>query len=479
MSRRDRRGGVRGRAWLTIVTLSIGLFMVVIDGTALSVALPDIDRDLGAGLAGAQWIVDAYMLTYAVLLLTGGRVADIVGSRRTFLAGLAVFTAASLACGFAATTAELVAARAAQGAGAALLAPATISLIAASFPPSRRGLAYGVYSSVSAVAIAIGPLAGGFITERLQWNWIFFVNVPIGLAALVVARTIPAEGPAGQREAPDLLGLATSGVAIFSVVYALIELDRYGWSSPRIVAILAVGVVSAVAFVRVERRQDAPMLDVSLLRNSTFSGANATLVLAAIANLGTIVFVSAFMQTVLGYSPIQAGLAFVPVTLISVIAPPIAGRAADVVGPRWLMVFGMTVLSASLYLYSGLDAHSTYGDVLVALAVGSVGLGVAITPLTIAVMNSAPPGRAGIAGGVLNCSRQVGGAIGIALLGAIIGSRIGSAGLRDPGYAAGFRLAFHVSAAIALVGAAVAAMTVRTGPGELRRAVVDAEASAA
>ena len=294
------------RKWWTLAAVSFGLFMIMLDNTVVNVALPSMARDLGADLSELEWIVTGYALTFASLMLTGGKLADMLGRRLIFVAGLVIFTGASLACGLAETEQFLIGARVVQGAGAALMNPATLSIIAATFPPRQRGMAIGIWAGVSALALAIGPLVGGLLTQHLDWSWIFFVNVPVGIVAIVASFVLIRESKDESAEQRlDLPGLLTSGIGLFALTYGLIEANTFGWTSGRIVGAFVVAAVMLVAFVLLETHQRLPMLDLSLFRNRTFTGANIAVLLVALAMFGVFFFVSLYMQGILGYSAVQ------------------------------------------------------------------------------------------------------------------------------------------------------------------------------
>src|SRR3712207_6761572 len=344
------------RKWLTLAAVAFGLFMIMLDNTVVNVALPSIQRDLGVGLSELQWIVTGYALTFAALMLTGGKLADLLGRRRVFIAGLAVFTVSSLACGLADSGEVLIAARIVQGVGAALMNPATLSIIAATFPPHQRGMAIGIWAGVSALALAIGPLVGGLLTDHLEWSWIFFVNVPIGILGIVASfLLIPESKDESEEQRLDLPGLLTSGIGLFALTYGLIEANHYGWTSGRIVGAFAVAALALALFVLLESRQRLPMLDLSLFRSGTFAGANLVVLLVALAMFGVFFFVSLYMQNILRYSAVEAGAAFLPMTLLIILVAPIAGRTSDRVGSRWLMTAGMLLVGTQLVLFSRLD----------------------------------------------------------------------------------------------------------------------------
>jgi EmrB/QacA subfamily drug resistance transporter len=453
------------RKWWTLAAVAFGLFMIMLDNTVVNVALPTIGRDFDTGLSELEWVVNGYALTFGVLMLTGGKLADLLGRRRIFIVGLAIFTLASLACGLATSAEFLIGARVVQGVGSALMNPATLSIIIATFPPRQRGMAIGIWAGVSAMALAIGPLLGGLITDHIHWSWVFFINVPVGILAIVVARLVIDESrdtSAVQRL--DLPGLATSAVGLFALTYGLIEANKHGWTSPLILSLFAIAAASLVGFIVLEQRQRVPMLDLSLFRNPTFAGANAVMMLVGLAMFGVFLFVTLYMQNVLGYSPTQAGAAFLPMTILIVLLAPIAGKLSDRIGSRWLMGTGMALVSLSLLLDSRFDAASNFWDILPPLLIGGAGMGLAMTPTTAAAMGSVPVDKAGVGSAVLNSMRQVGGSLGIAILGAIIASYI-TAGPTDPRAQAqfieGFQAACYVAAAIAFVGVIVAVVTIR------------------
>ena len=453
------------RKWWTLVAVAFGLFMIMLDNTVVNVALPSIRADLGVSISSLEWVVNAYFLTFAVLMLSGGKLADRYGRRRIFIAGLVVFTLSSLACGLAANGETLIAARAVQGVGAAMMNPATLSIIAATFPPRQRGTAMGIWVGVSAVALALGPITGGLLSEHADWSWIFFINVPIGALAIVAARIVIRESKdTAHEQRLDLPGLVSSGVGLFALTYALIEANNKGWGSAEILGLFALAVVAVAAFVALEHRQRLPMLDLSLFRDRTFSGANATMMLVALAMFGVFFFVSLFVQGILGYSPTKAGASFLPMTLCIIFFAPVAGKLSDRLGARWLMSGGMALVSTSLVLFSLLDESSSWWNLLPALLVGGAGMALAMTPTTAAAMGSVPVDKAGVGSGVLNSMRQVGGSLGVAIMGAILGSYVSS----EPGNPAypgqfvdGFQAALHVAAGIAFVAALVALVTVR------------------
>jgi EmrB/QacA subfamily drug resistance transporter len=453
------------RKWWTLAAVSFGLFMIMLDNTIVNVALPSIQRDLGIGISELEWVVNGYALTFAVLMLTGGKLADMYGRRRIFIVGLLIFTLASLACGLATSAHMLIAARVVQGAGAALMNPATLSIITATFPPRQRGMAIGIWAGTSAMALAIGPLVGGLITQYVDWSWIFFINVPVGLLGIVVARLVITESRDTSREQRlDLPGLITSAVGLFGLTYGLIEANNYGWTSPRILACFSVAVIGLGAFILLELRQRLPMLDLGLFKNSTFAGANVTMMLVALAMFGVFFYVSLFMQNILEFSPTRTGAAFLPMTILIILIAPAAGKFSDRVGSRWLVGIGMTLVAGSLLIFSRLDQGSGFWDLFPGLIIGGVGMALTMTPTTAAAMGSVAVDKAGVGSAVLNSMRQVGGALGIAIMGAIVAASVHvppTSPLAPDQFVTGFQHSLEVAAAIAFAAALIAVATIR------------------
>ena len=462
----------RNRKWWTLAAVSFALFMIMLDNTIVNVALPSIGRGLDVGVSQLEWVVNAYTLSFAAFMLTGGRLADLYGRRLIFDVGLVAFTLSSLACALAPNAATLIAARSFQGMGAALMMPATLSIISNAFPASERGTAIGIWAGVAGSALAIGPLLGGLLTEHAGWSWVFFVNVPVGVLAFAASLVLVVESRAGeQRQRLDLPGLATSALGLLALVYALIEANGYGWTSARILVLFSAAAVLLVAFVVIEARSRRPMLDLSLFRNATFSGANLAALLVSLAMFGIFFFVSLYMQNVLGYSPVHTGVVFLPMSVLVVIAAPLAGKVTDLIGPRWPIAVGMTLLSAGLLSFSRLGPHATFADLLPGMVVGGIGMGIAMGPMTTAALSTVTVDEAGVVSGVLTTSRQVGGALGVALMGAIVAAAE-TVAPTDPRFGLqfveGFQHALETGAVIALVGAALSAILIRPRAGSAR-----------
>ena len=465
------------RKWWTLAAVAFGLFMIMLDNTVVNVALPSIERDLHVSISSLEWVVTAYALTFAALLITGGKLGDLFGRRRIFVVGIAIFTLSSLACGLAPSAGFLIGARAVQGVGAALMNPASLSIITATFPPRERGQAIGIWAGVSAMALAIGPLIGGLIVDNINWNWIFFINVPVGVAGIVVSQLVIKESrDTSHEQSIDLPGLITSSAGLFALTYGLIEGNRHGWTSPEIVGLFSAAAALLVAFVLLERYQRLPMLDLSLFRIGSFTGSNIVAMLVSLGMFGVFFFVSLYIQNILGWTPTQAGASFLPMTILIILIAPIAGKLSDRIGSRWLMGGGMTLVSISLLLYQRVGLHSTFWTLLPAMLLGGVGMAMTMSPMTAAAMGSVPVDKAGVGSGVLNSFRQLGGSLGIALMGAILASYV-TAPPRSPlgaqQFVDGLHAALLVAAAITFAAAIVAVVFVRTRPEVVREHIVE------
>jgi len=458
---RERLYTSQNRKWWTLAAVAVGLFMIMLDNTVVNVAVPSIQRDLGVGLSELQWIVTGYALSFAALMMTGGKLADLLGRRRIFALGIVIFTVSSLFCGLADTGNSLIAWRVVQGVGAALMNPATLAIISATFPPQQRGMAIGIWAGVSALALAIGPLVGGLLTEHLDWSWVFLVNVPVGVLGVAASYLLIDESrDTSEVQRLDLAGLLTSGLGLFALTYGLIEANTYGWASGRIVGSFLAAAVLLGAFVALELRQRVPMMDLTLFRNGTFAGANIVILMVGLAMFGVFFFVSLYMQNILGFSAVQAGASFLPMTVLIILVAPIAGKLSDRVGSRWLMTAGMTLIGVQLLYYSTFGTGANFWNLLPALLIGGVGMALTMTPSAAAVIGSVPVDKSGVGSAVMNSMRQVGGSLGVALIGAIMAAEIGDR--RSPeAFVDGFSTALVVAALIAFAGAVVAAATVR------------------
>jgi EmrB/QacA subfamily drug resistance transporter len=425
--------------WWTLAVVCIAVFMLLLDVTVVNVALPNIQKELGSTFSDLQWVVDAYALTLAAFLLTFGSLADLVGRRLVFAIGLGVFSAASLACGLSTTPLMLNLARAVQGTGAACMFACSLALIAGAFPPEERGTAFGIFGGVIGAAVAVGPLIGGALTEGFGWEWVFFVNVPIGIAAIVASFTRMRESRDPRSGHLDISGFATFSVALFLLVFALVRGNSEGWGSPLIVSFLVGSAVLLVAFVAIEWRKDDPMFDLTLFRKPSFTGAAIVGFTLSASMFSLFLYLTLYIQNVLGYSPLAAGVRFLPTTLLSFLVAPIAGRLVGRVVPvRVFLGAGMVLVGVGLLLQSGLDANSQWTHFLPGFIAAGFGVGMINPPLATTQVGVVPPQRSGMASGIGNTFRQVGIATGIAGLGAIFqhavaAKTIAALGSRLPG----------------------------------------------
>ncbi len=458
-------------AWVVLGIVCIGQFMVVLDASIVNVALPSIQRDLHFSTSNLQWIVNAYTLTFAGFLLLGGRAADLFGRRRIFMVGLAVFTISSLLGGMAQNQAWLVGARALQGLGAAILAPATLTILTATFSEGpARARALGVWSAVSAAGASAGALFGGVLTDFLSWRWILFVNVPVGVIALVAARRdLPESRAAMAHRHLDLGGAVTVTAGLVALVFALVRTESYSWGSAQVLVPLAVALVLLAGFLVLQARfSKAPLVPLRIFRSRSVSGGNVVMLLMFGALFGSWYFETLYMQHVLGYSPLQAGLAFLPQTLLIAAGAQVTARLVPRLGPRVLIVAGTLVAGAGLAWLAQISTSSTFvADLLGPFVLIGLGMGLAVTPIAVAGTAGVPREQAGLASGLLNTSRTVGASIGLAALATVAANRTSgvltgmaatpartAAALTD-----GYALAFSVAAALLGATAAVALAT--------------------
>jgi EmrB/QacA subfamily drug resistance transporter len=409
------------RRWWTLGAMCFALFMIMLDNTVVNVALPSIQKDLGSSISGLEWTVNAYTLSFAVLLVTGGRLGDIFGRRRMFLFGVVAFGLSSAFIGFSQSDAWLVAGRAAQGIGAAFMMPATLSIISNAFPPQERGKAIGTWAGVSAMALAIGPVVGGFLVENVSWQSIFFLNVPVAAVAVWVTLAATRESrDESSTHQVDIPGVLTISIGLGALVLALVESNAWGWGSPAIVALLALSVAATIAFAYAEFNSPEPMVDFRFFRSRSFLGANLVAFIVSFAMLAMFFFLALYMQNIKGYSPLQAGVRFLPSTGVIILVGPIAGRLTDRVGPKPLMTLGMLVVAVSMFWQGHLTPDTSYGFLVGAFILMGLGLGLVMSPMSTAAMNAVEQTKAGVASGILSMSRMVGGTFGVAAMGALV-----------------------------------------------------------
>lgn len=459
------------RPGLTLLAVALATFMSYLDNNIINVAIPAIERDLHLTTSGLEWIVSSYILVFASLLLAGGRLADVWGRKRVFLIGLAIFTAASLAAGFAGSVDVLVASRAVQGLGAALMTPTTLAIISATFAEGRqRAAAVGIWSAVGALALAVGPLLGGLLSEHLSWGWIFFINVPVGIVTFVLAAAVITESRNPQTPRRfDVPGVLTSASALFALTFALIEGHDRGWTSPVILGCFTLAAALAVAFVLIERRSDEPMVALSLFRERVFTGGVLALMMWAFGLFGIYFFTSLYLQGVLGFSPTEAGAAFVPMALLMAGSAVLSERISHRFGAGRVVPIAMLLMAGGIASVSLLGADAGFWSLMPAFAVIGVGGGLTV-PLTAGVLDAMPRGEAGVASGIFNATREAAGLLGITVIGAVLTARqasllVGGATPTDAflgGYRAGLLLAAGLVAAGA-VAAFVGLRRVRTG----------------
>lgn len=446
----------------TFVVVSVALFMVTLDNLVVTTVLPVIRVDLGASLESLEWTVNAYTLAYAVFLLTGAALGDRFGRRRMFTIGVGVFTFASALAALAPTTETLVAARALQGLGAAIVTPLTLTLLADALPEGKRGLAIGAWSGVAGMGVALGPVVGGAIAEGISWHWIFWVNVPIGLVLVPVARRALSEshGPNAQL---DLRGLLLAGGGLMALVLGIVRANEVGWTSPLIVGLLTTGAVLLTAFLLWERRAPQPMLPLRFFRSRAFSATNAVSFAMFFGVFGSIFFLSQFFQTVQGLSPLESGLRTLPWTAMPMFVAPIAGLLSDRIGARPLMATGLAlqgIAVAWLTIVSGVD--TAYMSLVPAFILGGAGMGLVFAPSANAVLSSVRAEEAGQASGATNTIRELGGVMGIAILASVFSSAGGYLSPQD--YVDGMTAALPVGAAVLFAGAGAALLV----PGKRR-----------
>jgi EmrB/QacA subfamily drug resistance transporter len=454
------------RKWWTLIAVCVAIFMLLLDITVVNVALPDIQRSLHSSFQDLQWVVDAYSLTLAAFLLTGGSLADLFGRRRLFVIGLVVFTGASAICGLSSSALMLNLARGLQGIGGALMYATSLALIAQAFHGRDRGIAFGVFGAVTGAAVAVGPLVGGIITSGIGWEWIFFVNVPIGMVAVFVTLAKVVESRDPHATGVDWAGLVTFSGSLFLLVFALVRGNDLGWGSTETVAMLSGSAVLFVLFLLAETTQERPMLDLSLFRRPAFAGASFVAFATAASAFSMFLYLTLYIQTVLHYAPLQAGLRFLPITLLSFLVAPLAGRLSVRVPIRLLLGVGMLLVGAGLLTMTAVTASSGWTALIPGFVLQGAGIGLVNPPLASAAIAVAPISRSGMASGANNTFRQVGIATGIAALGAVFQHDIAQGALAHHSYRVAFTGALNnileIAAAIAFVGAIAGFTLVRS-----------------
>ena len=412
------------RKWLPLVAVCLGTFMLLIDVTIVNVALPDMAVDLKTSFASLQWVIDIYALVLAALLLGGGSLADIAGRRLVYVVGLVVFAIASLLSGLAPNATVLIAARGVQGLGAAAMFATTVALLNVSYQRRDRGIAYGIWGAVSAVAAATGPIVGGLLTEHLSWRWIFFVNLPISALAIGLALAVFDGGRGEHRVRVDIAGMVTFTASASLLTYAFIRAGDAGWSAASTLGLIALGLLALGCFVMVERRTPAPMMDLSLLRDRRFVGTMIVALAFSLCAFSDLAYTSIWLQSVLKLSPVEAGLVFLPLSVASFVVSAAIGRLLHAADPRWIVGIGMLAIGAGGCAQAVLGAGSRWPALLGGLLIVGIGVGMVAPTLTAAVMASVPQRRGGMASGAMNTLRQLGFAFGIAVLGTTFQTRV-------------------------------------------------------
>ena len=455
------------RRWLALVLLAAAQFVVVLDASIVNVALPSIGRALDFNQDDLSWVVNAYTLTFGGFLLLGGRLADLLGRRRVFIAGLILFSLASLAGGLAQSDVWLIAARAVQGLGAAIISPAALSLVTTMFAEgAERNRALGVWGAVAGSGGAAGVLLGGILTQYAGWEWVLFVNVPIGLAAAFVS---PRLLPESRDEGPRVFDVAgattvTAGLALF--VYALVDANNAGWGSTQTIGLIAISVALLGAFIVIERRTSNPLMPFSIFRLRTLRGADVVGLLIGMSLFGVFFFLSLYMQQVLGYDALKTGFAYLPLALNIIVSAGVASQLVTRIGFKPTLIAGMLLVGGGLIWFAQVSPTGGYvSDVLFPSIILAWGLGLAFVPVTVAAVTGTRPDEAGLASGLINTAQQVGGALGLAILAAVANGRTSdviASGVRNPAVALteGFQDAFLVGAGFALLGAVLAAVMI-------------------
>jgi EmrB/QacA subfamily drug resistance transporter len=456
--------------WLVLVIACLAQFMVVLDATVVNIALPSVQRGLHFSAANLQWVVNGYTLIFGGFLLLGGRAADLLGRKRLFVAGVILFSLASLLNGFAQSSGMLIAGRALQGLGGALVSPAALSIVTTTFSDGeQRTKALGVWSAIAASGAAVGLLMGGVLTDLASWRWVFFVNVPVGIATVVLALRYVAESRIeSEHRSFDLAGAfaVTSGLVV--LVYTIVKAQAFGWGSARTIGLGAVAIALLVAFVAIERRAKAPLMRLNIFRIRTLAVADAVLLLVASAMFGMFYFASLYVQEILGYSPLRAGLAFLPVTAGIMIGAVLAQQLIRRIGVRYVSIAGIALATVGMLVLTQLPVHGSYaGNLLVGLLPMSLGMGLTFVPITLLGTGGVKGEDAGLASGLFNTAQQVGGSLGLAILSTLAASQTGSLLHGSTGAGAfaarvsGYHVAFAAAAVMLAIGAVLMAVVLR------------------
>jgi EmrB/QacA subfamily drug resistance transporter len=454
------------RKWRALIIVCVAIFMLLLDITVVNVALPDIQKELHTSFTDLQWVVDAYALMLATVMLNAGTLGDWLGRKRVFMGGVVLFTAASAACGAAQSPLFLNLARGVQGIGGAVMFAVSLAILAQEFHGRERGTAFGIWGATIGAAVAIGPLVGGALTTYAGWRWIFFVNLPVGALCVLGAWRVLHESRDEEHAGFDLFGFVSLTGGLFALVLALLRGNTWHWSSGRVVGLLVAAVALLAAFAIWELRRHAPMFEIRLFRKPTFTGAQVIAFVISSCMFSQFLYLTLYLQNVLHYSPIGAGVRFLPLSLLSFFVAPAAGRAMSRVPVRALFAVGLTLVGVSLLLMHGVTPHSSWTTLLAGFVVGGIGVGMVNAPLAATAVSVVEPRRAGMASGVNNTFRQVGIATGIAGLGAILeskaGGQVAASGLGNAqAFCNGLNEILLIAAIVVFVGAVLAFALVR------------------
>jgi EmrB/QacA subfamily drug resistance transporter len=460
------------RKGLALLLLAAAQFVVVLDASIVNVALPSIGKDLHFSQDDLSWVVNAYVLVFGGFLLLGGRMADLLGRRRIFVVGLILFAAASLLGGLSTNEGQLIAARAVQGLGAALLSPAALAILTTTFAEgAERNKALGVWGAVAGSGGAVGVLLGGVLTEGLGWEWVLFVNVPIAVAAAFGAMRVLGESRDESARSFDIAGALTVTAGLSLLVYAIVDANNAGWGSAQTIGLGALALALIAAFVVIERRQRQPLVPFRIFENRTLTGANLTAVFVAMSLFSMFFFVSLYMQQVLGYSALKAGLSYLPLAGGIIVSAGAASALTTRFGFKPVLASGLVLVAGGLFWFAQISPDGTYvGDILFPSLLAAVGLGFAFVPLTIAAVSGVKPDDAGLASGLINTSQQVGGALGLAILAAVAIGRTSDFARPSPAaLTEGFQAAFLVGMVLAIVGAILSLVLIRSSDSRAHR----------
>ena len=421
----------RGNPWVILIVVSLGFFMTLLDLTIVNIAIPNMILKLHASLDDVLWVINAYALVLAVLLITAGRLGDLLGQRTMFFAGIALFTIASAACGLAPSPAWLIAFRAVQGVGAALLMPQTLAILTMVFPPDRRGAAFGVWGAVAGVATVAGPTLGGLLVTAFDWRYIFFINLPIGVIVLVLTTVLIPDLRTGRKHSFDILGVVVASLALLAICYALVEGQKYNWgkvaSFISIPLVFAVGVVLMLTFIWLQARRQSgePLVPFALFKDRNYALMNVVACFIAIGMLGIFLPFSIYLQSVLGFSALKAGITIAPASVVAMFVAPVAGRMSDRIGGKYILMTGLLLFAIGMGSIALIvQPSSAWYDFLPPLFIAGIGIGCTFAPMTTVAMRNVQPAMAGAASGVFNTTRQLGTVIGTAGVGALLQNRL-------------------------------------------------------